>query len=201
MVWEKIKGYSKDSFIDWPERITPVIFFGGCNLRCPTCHNKDIAYGSQQTKVVPKKLIKADLREKQNWYDGIVLSGGEVTLIPGIVDWIFELRREFHLPIKIDTNGFRVDVVKTLIQFELVDLVAVDIKAPWHLYPKATNTSFLQSQVESIFKEIFQLAKDNPGKFYFRTTKVPLLTDKDIDIIKNYLPTSYKLHIQDYLQK
>jgi len=200
MAWDQIVGYNKDSFIDWPGRITSVIFFKGCNLRCKTCHNKRIAYSPEKLKSIPKEEILSDLKSKaRSWYDGIVLSGGEVTTIPGIVDWILELKQEVNLPVKIDTNGMAIQVIESLINSNLVDFIAVDIKGPWALYSELTGTQIEPRQIEAIFKEIFYLASVNPDLFYFRTTQVPKLKIIDIEHIRNLIPDGHELHVQPYL--
>lgn len=200
-MWEYICGYVKSSFSDWPGKIVPVMFVKGCNLRCPTCHNKKIAYLDKNPLPFQKKIILKDIQTKKNWsmgYEGIVLSGGEITQVPDLVKKLQIFKSEINLPIKIDTNGYMPGLLTELLDLELIDFVAVDVKAPWEKYHLATGINSTLPTIESIFFEIFKLAKQYPDKFQFRTTKVPLLTEEDLITIQSYLPSGFKLVKQIY---
>lgn len=199
MFWENVFGYNVDSLSDWDGRITPIIFVRGCNFKCPTCHNKHITYLiSDDAEPVAKEFILNDIASKQNWYDGITISGGEVTLLQYLDDWILSLKEQFHLPVKLDSNGFLSERIIDLLEADVADFVAVDIKAPWELYPQLTGTDLNPKDIERRLKQIIKYAGKHTDKILFRTTMVPGLTDEHISIIKSYLPENVHHKIQPY---
>jgi len=199
-MWNNVYGYLMDSFIDWNGRIVPVFFVRGCNFRCKYCHNFEIAYGDiSRLKPVLKEIISDDIFSKKEWYSGIVLSGGEVTILKDIVIWVEEIKSLFGLPIKIDTNGFKVEVIKKLLS--LVDLFAVDIKTSWEKYNLVTGVNIGEIEISKIFSEIFSIAKEYPDKFVFRTTLFPFVTSQDIEEIRSYLPDGFQLNVQKFRKR
>ncbi len=196
--WSSVKGFQPISLCDWPGKVSAVLFIAGCNLRCPTCHNKELAFFHKKLSPVPREEVLSYLKKRKGWIDGIVISGGEPTLID-LEGLITELKKEVGLPIKVDTNGMRPEVVKNLVKKELVDLFAVDIKGPWNKYPELTGGRCDFKSAENKIKEIIELAKKNPSKFYFRITKVPLLNDEDIKEVEKYLPKGFKLNVQKFI--
>lgn len=193
MKFHNVRGQIKNSFCDWPEKISTVIFLGGCNFRCPTCHNLELVH-----KETPESSFLEILSHIQNnltWLDGIVISGGEPTLDPQIFDLVKYLSK--FLPIKVDTNGSFPEKIQNLLPY--VDKFSVDIKGPFEKYPTLTGNCVNKEYIEDCFKKIFHIANNHTDKFEFRTTYVPYLEESDLDIIKNnYLPHSFKLKIQKY---
>ena len=148
--------------------------------------------------VVEPTRIKAYLRDRAGWLDGVTVTGGEPTMVPGIGELLYELRKA-GLPIKVDTNGMRPDIVKDLIQYKLADAFAVDIKGPYAKYPSLTGHAISEIAAKANLEKIFELAKAKPEAFYFRTTRVPGLTETDLGIAQDYLPLEYELKIQSYV--
>lgn len=198
--WTYVRGLQPVSFCDWPEKVSCVLFLGTCNLRCPTCHNHQLAWEPESLPLVPKNQIFSFLKSRQDWLDGIVISGGEPTQVPNIKDFLKELRAEFAYPIKIDTNGMKPDLVKDMLIEELVDLLAVDVKAPWPKYPEVCGNCCTEKEAKQALTTIFQLAVDYPKHFYFRLTKLPCLSQEDIQEVKTYLPDTFELKLQDYIK-
>lgn len=197
-VWKYVRGFENLSLCDWPGRSTCIIFLGGCNLRCPTCHNHQLAWDMHSLPVIEPTRIKAYLRDRAGWLDGVTITGGEPTMVPGIGELLYELRK-FGLPIKVDTNGMRPDIVKDLIQYKLADAFAVDIKGPYAKYPSLTGHAVSEIAAKANIEKIFELAKAKPEAFYFRITRVPGLTETDLGIAQDYLPLEYELKIQSYV--
>ncbi len=196
--WLSVKGFQPISLCDWPGKVSSVLFIAGCNLRCPTCHNKELAFFHKKLSPVPKEEVLSYLKKRKGWIDGIVISGGEPTLI-NLEGLILELKEEVNLPIKVDTNGMKPEVVKELLKKKAVDLFAVDIKGPWNKYFELTGGRCDFRRAETKIRYIINLAKENPSKFYFRITKVPLLSDEDIKEVESYLPKEFKLNVQKFI--
>lgn len=124
---DNIKGFIDTSFVDWPGRICAVLFLGGCNFRCPFCHNYPLVL--EPAKLVSYRLadILAQLRPLRQWLGGICISGGEPTLDPQLPELLRVLRRE-DFQIKLDTNGSRPDILAGLIEQDFLALISMDVK-------------------------------------------------------------------------
>lgn len=196
-IWENIRGFQEFSMCDWPGKVAAVIFLGGCNFRCPTCHNWNLATNPETLDQISHYRIMDYLEASRQWLDGVVISGGEPTITPGLSILLKEIKA-LGFPINLHTNGSRPEVIGDLLTYELVDLVSVDVKGPWDKYPELTWWSMAIAKAEAELSLTFEFAKRYPGKFHFRTTAVPTLTDEDLAICRSYLPSGHELHIQTY---
>ncbi len=194
---ELIKGFEPVSLCDWPSKVSCVLFLGGCNFRCPTCHNKSIAFYPQKVPSIPKQDIFDYLQRKRNWLDGVVVSGGEPTCAPGLDRLLVEIK-DLGFLVKLDTNGSNPYIIEDYINRGIVDVFAVDVKGPFEKYPILTGNKITATQVEKNFEKIFSQAKLYPSKFIFRLTMVPFLTQQDIKTTMNYLPQGFELKLQEY---
>lgn len=120
-----IGGFQPLSFIDFPGHLSAVVFFQGCNLACQYCHNKGLI--KPQTSGDPDETCLEWLVKRKGLLTGVVLSGGEPTLVPGLAGLIRKIR-DLGFAIKLDTNGMLPSVVETLVADGLLDYVAVDVK-------------------------------------------------------------------------
>ncbi|QGY40210.1 anaerobic ribonucleoside-triphosphate reductase activating protein [Pseudodesulfovibrio cashew] len=197
-VWSYVRGFENLSLCDWPGRSTCIIFLGGCNLHCPTCHNFQLAWDMHSVPVIDAGHVKAYLRDRAGWLDGVTVTGGEPTTVPGVGELLYEIRK-FGLPIKVDTNGMRPEVIEDLMAYKLADVFAVDVKGPYSMYPALTGDAISEVAAKANMERIFALADANPGVFYFRITGVPGLTQEDIDTARSYLPQGHELKIQQYV--
>ncbi|WP_456325848.1 anaerobic ribonucleoside-triphosphate reductase activating protein [Desulfonauticus submarinus] len=193
----ELKGFLPFSLIDWPGKVSSVLFFSGCNFACPTCHNFELAKGGHNLPSLSWNEIYSSLRAKKKWLDGVVLTGGEVTLLPYLGEMCFELKK-IGYGVKVDSNGFRPEIIEELLTKELVDLFAVDVKGPWEKYSKLVGKNIDPAEIAFKMEKIFSLASKNHDKFLFRLTKVPLLEERDIEIVKKYLPKGFELILQEY---
>jgi len=125
----EIKGLIETSFVDWPGRVCAVIFLGGCNFRCPFCHNHELVLRPQEIPGRRPDQVLARLRPYTDWLDGVVVSGGEPCLDPELPQLCRALKK-LGLPVKIDTNGSRPRVLEELLGEELLEAVSMDLKAP-----------------------------------------------------------------------
>lgn len=197
-VWEYVRGFENLSLCDWPGRTSCIIFLGGCNLHCPTCHNYQLAWDMHSLPVIDPRRIKSYLRDRAGWLDGVTITGGEPTTVPGVGELLYEIRKS-GLPIKMDTNGMRPEVVRDLLRYKLVDTFAVDVKGPYAKYPALTGNGVSEIAAKANLARIFELAQARPEAFYFRITRVPGLTEADLATAQDYLPLEYQLTIQNYV--
>jgi len=160
--------------------VSSVIFCSGCNFDCPYCHNPGLVAGRSSC---PNKLdlnaISSFLDQRRNFLDGVVVSGGEPTLQPDLVD-LCRTIKGFGFPVKLDTNGSRPLVLQHLIEKDLVDYIAMDLKTDPVLY-----RSFIQPNCrpDPLFDSI-ALIMDSGVDYEFRTTCVkPIVTSRTIENI------------------
>lgn len=177
--WEKnmlaairIAGWQKLSLIDYPGKMAAVIFLAGCNMRCHYCHNRQIWDVNQNQ--IPFNLILDELKQRIDWLDAVVISGGEPTMSPFLIP-ILRVLRELGLFIKLDTNGTRPDLICQIVKMKLVDYVALDIKAPVDKHVTITGFPINNVLITAQF-----LKTQNQVKYMFRTTLTPRLTLNDL---------------------
>lgn len=164
----KIYGLQKLSLLDYPGKMACTIFTGGCNFRCPFCHNKSLVFLNPNEKEISSEEVLSYLEERKNVLDGICITGGEPLLHDSIKSFLQEVRKT-KLSIKLDTNGSNLEKLKELIEEGLVDYVAMDIKNSKELYPKTVGLG------EFDFKEVEETIKyllENHIPYEFRTTLV-----------------------------
>ncbi len=169
-----IAGLQKHSLIDYPGKIACVVFFAGCNFRCPYCHNADLVRGRA---VDPMDLDRfwRFLEKRRGFLDGVVISGGEPTLQEEISAFCRRIR-EMGFSIKLDTNGSKPDVVAKLLGEGVLDCIAMDIKTDPKQY--VSMGLFPNGDVDCIFESI-ECIKTSGIAYEFRTTCVaPFVTDE-----------------------
>jgi pyruvate formate lyase activating enzyme len=176
----QIGGIQKSSLIDYPGKVSSVIFCAGCNFDCPYCHNPALVAGqSSCPDPWDMNAVTGFLDQRRNFLDGVVVSGGEPTLQPDLVELCRKIKG-FGFPVKLDTNGSRPRVLEHLIQADLVDYIAMDLKTDPVLY-----RSFIKPECrpDSIVDSI-ALIMDCGVDYEFRTTCVkPIVTPRTIENI------------------
>lgn len=171
-----IGGIQKSSLIDYPGKLSCVIFLSGCNFDCPYCHNPSLVRGSEEC---PASLrgdgLYEFLESRRDFLDGVVISGGEPTLQKNLVK-LCETIKGLGYSIKLDTNGSRPKDIRFLIEKGLVDYIAMDIKTDPAFYDqlimKGGNSEDILSSIETIME-------DAPD-YEFRTTCVKGFVDESI---------------------
>lgn len=171
-----IKGFLETSFLDWRGRIAAVLFLPGCNFRCPFCHNFALVDEPEQYQTLPFEGIMDRLRPFVGWVDGVVVTGGEPTLHAGLGTLLGAIREE-GFAVKIDTNGYRPEVLEGLIGGGLVDCVSMDVKAPLNqlAYRRAAGVGV---EVERLRRSV-SLVKSSGLEHEFRTTVLPQWHGRD----------------------
>lgn len=197
--WPTIYGFEPLSLCDWPAHNACVIFLGACNMRCPTCHNWQLAWDYQKLPALPPQKILAHIRTRQGWLDGIVISGGEATCAPELPQMLADLQA-LSLPIKVDSNGQKPEVIEFLLRNQLADAFSIDVKGPWELYHQLTGGTTQAEKAQHNLEHIFSLACEFPHAFMFRITQVPLIDEKSIKVVQNYLPKGFTLNVQPFIQ-
>ena len=140
----KICGLQKTTLLDFPGHVAATIFTGGCNFRCPFCHNSDLL-GNDAPAAFTDEEVLDFLKKRRGILEGAAITGGEPTLQPDLEDFIQKVRA-LEYQIKLDTNGYRPEVLKRLCEKGLVDYVAMDIKACEERYPAVAGVSSLQME-------------------------------------------------------
>lgn len=163
-------GYLPASFLDWEAHVSAVIFCLGCNFRCPWCHNGELALGRGGKLGLAQ--ILADIERRAAFLDGVVISGGEPALQPGLPA-LARAIRALGLSVKLDTNGSRPEVIENLLNEGLVEHVAMDVKAPLDAdaYERLAGTRADVGKIRASMEIIKRLAPS----YEFRTTYVPAL--------------------------
>lgn len=159
------------------------MFTGGCNLTCPFCHNPGLVLEPEAYADYPVDELLADLRKRKSFIDGVVMSGGEPTLDAGLPAFLRQLKG-LGLQIKLDTNGLLPQVIAGLLEENLIDYLAVDIKTVPERYQELHNHPV---SIPDLLRSI-ELAKVAPIEVEFRTTCVPqLIGAEEIDALGKLL--------------
>jgi pyruvate formate lyase activating enzyme len=169
----EIKGFIETSLVDWDGKVVSVIFLPGCNFRCPYCQNIDLIDHPEKFKTIPEEKVFKYLESHRDFIDGVCITGGEPTLHKnrGLTEFIKKIKQDGFL-VKLDTNGSDPDYLKELVGNNLIDFVAMDIKAPLEGYNKAAN---VKVNTEAV-KESIQFLLSGKIDHEFRTTVVPTIT-------------------------
>ncbi|UCD90660.1 MAG: anaerobic ribonucleoside-triphosphate reductase activating protein [Desulfobacterales bacterium] len=188
-----IGGWQKNSFIDYPGKISCVLFLSGCNFDCPYCFNPDLVKNSPKN-VIDLNRVYDFLKNRKGLLDGVVISGGEPTLHEELF-LLCEKIRQMGFSIKLDTNGSRPHVIKKLIRKGMVDYIAMDIKTDPVKYPffiqKNSNPDHILSSINIIMESSLD--------YEFRTTCIkPLVDAKIIDCISRRIKGATLYALQQF---
>jgi pyruvate formate lyase activating enzyme len=192
----KIYGFQKTTLLDYPEHVAATLFTGGCNFRCPFCQNGGLVRDFADSACVPEEEVFAHLKKRQGILDGVCITGGEPTLQPDLEDFLRRVR-DLGYQIKLDSNGYRPEVLRRLLEQGLLDYVAMDIKASRDNYARVAG---LQENfnIERI-EESIALLQNSGIPYEFRTTAVKgLHTVAEFAEIGRWLAGSRAYFIQSY---
>jgi len=179
----EIKGVIDLSLADWDGKVSFVLFLPYCNFRCPFCQNPALVLHPEKEKTIPLERVEDYLKKQRNWLDGVCITGGEPTLHSDLPDLCSKLK-EMGFLVKIDTNGTNPTMVKELIEKELVDCIALDIKAPLTVEKYSKTVGIDAEKLLGKVKETVRILMGSKVDYEFRTTVVPTIHEKkDIEEI------------------
>jgi pyruvate formate lyase activating enzyme len=188
----KIGGFQKTSLLDYPDRISAIVWTSGCNFCCPFCYNRNLAFGTAE--LFPEDEILSFLSKRKEQLEGVVISGGEPLIQEDIVDFV-ERIKALKLLVKVDTNGMFPEKLSELLEKQLVDYVAMDVKAPRGKYHQLTGIDVDISKIEASI----DLIKTKAPAYEFKTTFIPgLLKKEDIVEIAEWLNGADAYYLQQF---
>ncbi len=171
----KIHGFNKTTLLDYPGKLAATVFLGGCNFRCPFCHNASLVLNSKEAPFIEENDVIDYLIKRKNILEGVCITGGEPTLHLGLREFMIKIKA-LDLKVKLDTNGYRPDILKQLYKEKLIDYVAMDLKATKEKYSVATGMDEIDiTRIEESIRFII----DNIEDYEFRTTIMKEIHTKD----------------------
>lgn len=190
-----IAGIQKLSLVDFDGVASATIFTYGCNFRCPFCHNGELVTKSQQNAISEDEVLNF-LSNRKKLLDGVCVTGGEPTMQKDLVDFIAKIRKIGYL-IKLDTNGTNPAMLEELIDKNLINYVAMDIKNTFEKYPLTVGVQNLDTQN---IRDSVEILNKNKVAFEFRTTIIKEFhNDKDITGLAKIVKFATKYFLQKYV--
>ncbi|MEK9151140.1 MAG: anaerobic ribonucleoside-triphosphate reductase activating protein [Patescibacteria group bacterium] len=193
-----ISGIQKFTLLDFPGKIACILFTGGCNYRCGFCHNPEFVLPEELAKLrksfIPEEAALNFLKQRRGMLDGVVISGGEPTIMPDLESFIGKVRN-LGFAVKLDTNGNRPEVLRSLIDKGLVDYVAMDFKTSLPGY-----RSLVGSGADEIkLRESIELLKEGQVDYEFRTTLIrEVHTSAVLEMMRDTLAGAKRLYLQTF---
>ena len=191
-----IQGLLKTTLLDYPGHVAATVFMGGCNMRCPFCHNMNIVTASGSGPYTDKDILSF-LTSRKGILDGVCITGGEPTLYKELPSFIGQIK-DMGFSIKLDTNGTDPGMLGSLISSGLVDYVAMDIKSSLSFYSDACGIPKIDL---SPIKESIAILKKGDCEYEFRTTAVSrFLNDDIVKDIGDLLNGADRYFLQGYVE-
>lgn len=174
-----IGALQKNTLADFPGKVAAIVFLVNCNFRCKFCYNKELLshqfFKKSRRELVGENDFFEFLEKNKKMLDGVVITGGEPTMSPGLVDFVRKIKA-LNFAVKLDTNGSRPAVLKKLLSESLLDYIAMDLKAPLEKYYTITQSHVPQ---KTLLESISAISSSNvPHEF--RTTLYSKLTKDDL---------------------
>ena len=191
----QIHGFNKTTLLDYPKHLAATIFLGGCNMRCPFCHNTSLVINIASQPVIPMEDVLSYLSKRKNILEGVCITGGEPTLYPDLPEFITEIKA-LGLKVKLDTNGTNPIMIKYLVENHLIDYIAMDIKNSKDNY--CLSSGIIDIDLIKIDESITFLLTA-PIEYEFRTTIVKEHhTEQDILSIGEWIKGADAYYLQSY---
>ena len=189
-------GFNKFTLLDYPKHLAATIFVGGCNMRCPFCHNGSLVLRPQSQLIIHADDILSYLNKRKSILEGVCITGGEPTLYTDLPSFISQIK-EIGLKVKLDTNGTNPTMMGTLIDSKLIDYVAMDIKNSKEKYiSTAGNKDISMDKIE----ESVSLLLSEGIDYEFRTTLVnELHQEQDMNSIGDWIRGARAYYLQSYM--
>lgn len=187
-------GFQKLTLLDFPGKVSCTLFTKGCNLRCPFCHNAPLVTRLDSSAYTEEEIL-AFLKKRQGILEGVCITGGE-PLLNDLAPFL-EKVKALGYAVKLDTNGFFPERLKSLCEKGLIDYIAMDIKNSFEKYPETTG---IDSCDIAMVKESIRFIMESGIDYEFRTTVTnELHTPGDIESIASYIEGAEKYFIQNFL--
>ena len=201
----KISGLQKLTLLDYPGRVACTVFMGGCNFRCPFCHNSQLLGPDAETFMETEELLTF-LKSRVGVLEGVCITGGEPTLQKDLPDLLRAIK-EMGYAVKLDTNGYRPEVLKALVAEGLVDYVAMDVKNSPERYAITCGIELDGFDLSRIEESLRFLMEDTVD-YELRTTVVHPLHDEEAigamgDWLLNLVPDrrAKALYLQPFVDR
>lgn len=192
----KIKGLQKTTLLDFPGKLACTVFTGGCNFRCPFCHNASLVLHAGEMEEISEEAFFDYLNKRRGMLDGVCITGGEPTLCPDLENFIKKIK-DIGLAVKLDTNGTAPTVLKRLLDSNLLDYVAMDIKNSKEKY--ALTSGIENLDINNIEESVNFLLSDSVD-YEFRTTVVDVFHNtQDIEKIAMWIGGAKRYFLQNFV--
>ena len=193
----QIHGFNKTTLLDYPGIVAATLFTGACNFRCPFCQNSDLVLDPSSQPLIQEEEILSHLRKRKGITEGVCITGGEPTLQADLREFIIKLK-DLGLKVKLDTNGYRPEILRRLLEENLLDYVAMDVKSSAEGYERAAG---VKTDVGRIKESIALLVTGNID-YEFRTTVVrELHTVTEMEGIAELILGAKKYFLQQYVDR
>jgi pyruvate formate lyase activating enzyme len=191
----KIGGFQRFSLIDYPGKLSAIIFTQGCNFRCPYCHNPELVDPDRFSDLISSDAILDFLETRKGKLDAVSITGGEPTLQENLPEYMEKIKQKGFL-IKLDTNGTNPEMLKELIKDRLADYLAMDIKGPSDKYHIVAGT-FVDTDWIS---ESIEIIKNSGIDYEFRSTLVDnLITSEGIRSMCSSIGNAKRYFLQKFI--
>jgi pyruvate formate lyase activating enzyme len=192
----QIHGFNKTTLLDYPKHLAATIFLGSCNYRCPFCHNSSLVLNPNTLPTISEKEVLDILEKRRDILEGVCITGGEPTLQKELPDLIQAIK-QLGLKVKLDTNGSNPSVVEKLLESNLIDYIAMDIK---NSIQKYAQTIGVPNYDLAPIHSTIQLIQTSGIDYEFRTTIVQEFHEQaDMIAIGEWLNGSRNYYLQSFL--
>ena len=189
-----VQGYQKLTLLDFPGKVACTVFTGGCNLRCPFCHNASLVLTPREGDNLEEEVLSY-LARRQGILEGVCITGGEPLLQPTLSDFIDKVKK-MGFSVKLDTNGSDPDALAALLSRGNIDYIAMDIKSSPAGYEKAIGVKLPFDR----FARSVEIIRESGIPYEFRTTAVKgIHTEEDFAQIGSWLKAGEKYFLQGFV--
>lgn len=190
-----VHGFQKTTLLDYPGHLAATVFFGKCNFCCPFCHNSALVLSPERVDTIDAQEVFDTLKKRSKMLEGVCITGGEPTLNPDLAEFMKKIK-DLGLAVKLDSNGYKPEVLKSLFDQGLIDYIAMDIKGARENYARICGVKSIDiARIE----ESVELIANRAPQYEFRTTYVKgLHTMEDVKDIGRWLAGDHTYYIQNY---
>lgn len=193
-----ICGLSKLTLLDFPEHVGATVFTGGCNFRCPFCQNGDLVLDPASQESMTDEYVLDFLQSRKGRLEGVCITGGEPTLQPDLEMFIRKIKDMGYL-VKLDSNGYRPDVIEKLINAGLLDYIAMDIKNSLTHYGTTAGVGEMDEFAKKTITDSIKMIIGSGVRHEFRTTAVKELhSESDFREIASMITGARAYYLQNY---